>query len=135
MGAGNYLFIKKSSIHNQHLEAQLHVLQMEIREADNILRPLYQWRDLHRLQQKSRLGSLIALLAQLQQLFLKKLYFTNLLQEDELSPLMLTGKIASFELMREVEYLFRKHNWKVTVDISADGDQFRTFTLLLEPEN
>ena len=128
-----YLLIVPLRLSHQALEKDLRATQLEIKRADQSLETLYRWRDLHLLQQKSSVISLIMLLAQIEQHYSQKIYFTDLWQEKREAPLVLQGRVISFDLMREIEALFIQNGWKITTQMSADQEPFRLFTLSLEP--
>ena len=128
-----YLLIVPLRLSHQALEKDLRATQLEIKRADQSLEPLYRWRDLHLLQQKSSVISLIMLLAQIEQHYSQKIYLTDLWQEKRGAPLVLQGRVVSFDLMREIEALFVQNGWKITTQMSADQEPFRLFTLSLEP--
>ena len=128
-----YLLIVPLRLSHQALEKDLRATQLEIKRADQSLELLYRWRDLHLLQQKSSVISLIMLLAQIEQHYSQKIYFTDLWQEKREAPLVLQGRVISFDLMREIEALFVQNGWKITTQMSADQESFRLFTLSLEP--
>ncbi|MDM1544288.1 hypothetical protein HX037_00075 [Ignatzschineria indica] len=128
-----YLLIVPLRLSHQALEKDLRATQLEIKRADQSLELLYRWRDLHLLQQKSSVISLIMLLAQIEQHYSQKIYLTDLWQEKRGAPLVLQGRVISFDLMREIEALFVQNGWKITTQMSADQESFRLFTLSLEP--
>lgn len=132
---GNYFSVTKIAMENDLLKEQIQITQQEIREQEQLLQSLYQWHDLHDLQSKSRLRSLLTSFTQLGSLFPEQFYFTALSRENRQSPLILTGRVASFDLMQEIVSLFKEAQWEVITEVQADGAPLLLFTLLLQPQS